>query len=111
MNEYEKIYRTRIDNKSEKRANKVNFLIFVLSMLLTGRARIRQYDLSDFGFEYYFEGGKLIIRAYIIDNKFNSKKTVTATERGVAFYKDMNDVLFKSLNDNGILFEFKKMKK
>lgn len=87
----------------------------VVSSVLTGGRSIVVKSAMDFGFEYYFIQGQLIIKSYLINNKLNGKMFIhsvfNSAPQADSYYRDLNACLFKVLENNGANLSKKEVEK
>lgn len=92
-----------------------NVGLAVASAALTGGTRVVGVTLIQKGFEVQINGNQLIIKAYLINNKINSKQHIHSTfnnsNAATYYYVDLKNNLFKILEKNGITYVGKEIEK
>lgn len=77
------------------------------SAALTGGTRAVTVRSIDRGFEFQIKGNELLIKAYLIDNMYNSKSYIHSafnnTNAAPYYYGDLKNNLFKKLKESNIV--------
>lgn len=93
----------------------VNIGMAVSSAALTGGTRVVGVQSLQRGFEFQINGNQLIIKAYLIDSKFDAKHFIHSTfnnsNAAIYYYSDIKQNLFKKLEANNIIYVSKEVEK